>query len=277
MPVRLLAIDIDGTLLDSQGKVPDDNVKAIQRAVECGVAVTLVTGRSFPFARPIADVLPKAITLIVSNGALVKALDGTTRRRWLLPRATARIVLERTRSFRAAAAVVFDRADEGHIVAEDMDWDHPNRRGYYARNRHRIRRSDPLEDALTDDPVQIMFNGSVTAMREIHEALGRLAIDDRVEVLVTEYEERDFTLLDVLTKGCTKGTALASLADDLGIAAHEVMAIGDNFNDVEMLEYAGVPVVMGNAVAGIKSRGWHLTAGHDAAGVARAVDTFIPS
>lgn len=277
MPVRLLAIDIDGTLLDSRGRVPDDNVRAIRGAIERGVAVTLVTGRSFPFARPVADVLPDAVTLIVSNGALVKALDGTTRRRWLLPRATARTVLERTRPFRDSAAIVFDRADEGHIVAEDMNWDHPNRRGYYARNRHRIRRAEPLEDALTDDPVQVMFNGSVAGMREVHEAIARLALGDRVEVLVTEYVERDFTLLDVLVKGCTKGTAVASFAEDLGIAAHEVMAIGDNFNDVEMLEYAGVPVVMANAVDGIKARGWHLTTSHDDAGVARAVDTFILS
>lgn len=276
-PVRLVAIDIDGTLLDRQGRMPPRNVAAIEAAVARGVEVTLVTGRSFPFARPVLDTLPHAITLIVSNGALVKSRDGVTRRRRLLPREVARDVLAGTTAYRGEVALVFDRLEDGHIVTEEMDWQQPNRRGYYALNSHRIRRAVPLESALTEDPVQVMFNGSVAAMRETLATLDRLRDMHRFQVLRTEYAERDFTLLDLLAEGCTKGTAVAGWAQDRGVTADEVMAIGDNYNDREMLEYAGVPVVMGNAVAELKRRGWPVTGSNDEGGVATALETFVLS
>ncbi len=276
MPVRLVAIDIDGTLLDSSGSVPARNVAAIEAVVARGVVVALVTGRSFPFARPVLDGLPDELELIVSNGALVKTREGVTIRRRLLPRVVALTILDGTRSFRDAVAVVFDRSDDGHIVTEHMDWDHPNRRGYYEHNRERIRRSEPLEDALTEDPVQVMFNGSMVAMQQVEDVLGRHPDASRFQILTTEYARHDFTLLDVLAEGCTKGTALAEWAGARGIARHEVMAIGDNFNDREMLEYAGVPVIMENAVDDLKASGWHVTASNDDAGVAAALETFVP-
>ena len=276
-PVRLVAIDIDGTLLGSQGVVPEANVAALEAAVARGVSVVLVTGRSFPFARPVLEGLPEAIALIVSNGALVKTRDGVTRARHLLPRDVARVVLENTKPYRDAVAVIFDRFDDAHIVAERMDWQHPNRRGYYDRNRQHIRQTVPLKDALTEDPVQVMFNGSVSAMEEILDVLDRWPGPRRFQVLKTEYVERDFTLLDLLAEGCTKGAALGEWARARGVAPDEVMAIGDNFNDLEMLEYAGVPVVMANAVDELKTRGWHVTASNTACGVAAALETFVLS
>ena len=83
------------------------------------------------------------------------------------------------------------------------------------------------------------------------------------------------SLVDVLQAGCSKGAALRDLARERGCAREEVMAIGDNLNDLEMLEFAGLPVVMGNAIADLKGRGWPTTASNDDAGVARAVETFI--
>jgi hypothetical protein len=273
--VRLVAIDIDGTLLDSRGQVPARNIEAIEAVVARGVEVTLVTGRSFPFARPVLDPLPDVLALIVSNGALVKTREGVTQTRRLLPRDVARSVLAGTALHRHAVALLFDRLDDGHIVTEEMDWQHPNRRGYYARNSHRIRRAAPLESALTEDPVQVMFNGSVAAMRVVRATLEQLGRPHRFQLLRTEYVERDFTLLDLLAEGCTKGTALAGWARDRGVAPDEVMAIGDNYNDQEMLEYAGIPVVMGNAVTELKARGWHVTGSNDAGGVATALETFV--
>ena len=76
--IRLIGIDVDGTLLDSHGELPDDNVSAIHEAVSAGIHVALVTGRSYPFARPAADLLPNSISLIVSNGAVERGMDGST-------------------------------------------------------------------------------------------------------------------------------------------------------------------------------------------------------
>ena len=94
-------------------------------------------------------------------------------------------------------------------------------------------------------------------------------------IQMTEYVRRDFSLVDVTSSEATKGRALAWRAQQLGLSRDEVMAIGDNFNDVEMLEFAGHPVLMDNAVDSLKSRGWHVTAHQDEAGVAQAIERFV--
>jgi Cof subfamily protein (haloacid dehalogenase superfamily) len=271
--IRLIGIDIDGTLLDSGGRLPDANREAIHQAVISGVHVALVTGRSYPFARPVAADLPAAVTLIVSNGAIERQFDGTTMARRLLDRTVAAQVLTLTRHHRDAAAVIFDRDEDRQIVFESMDWDHPGRRAYWTRNQSRIARAEPLEASLEEDPIQVMFNGGVAAMRTLARELASIGGD--FVVALTEYEHRDFSLVDITSPAATKGLALAWRASQLGIEASQVMAIGDNFNDLGMLEFAGVPVVMGNAVPGLKTRGWHETGHQDQAGVAEAIRRFV--
>ena len=272
MPVRLIGIDIDGTLLDSRGQMPADNRDAIHEAVAAGVHVALVTGRSFPFARPVAEPLPLAITLIVSNGAIERAMDGSTLARRLLDRDVARGVLETTRPFRDAAALIFDRDADRQVVFETMDWEQPNRKGYWSRNQSLIDRCVPLELALTEDPIQVMFNGGVLQMRSLADALDQEA--RAFAVSLTEYEHRDFALIDVTAPAATKGRALAWRAGQMGIGPDEVMAIGDNFNDLEMLEFAGTAVVMGNAVEPLRTRGWPVTGNQDDAGLAQAIRRY---
>jgi Cof subfamily protein (haloacid dehalogenase superfamily) len=271
--IRLIAIDIDGTLLDSQGRLPTANVEAIHAAVSRGVHVALATGRSYPFARPVANVLPPTVSLIVSNGAIERGLDGTTHARRLLPRDVARRVLGSTLDHRHATALIFDRDADGQLMHESMDWEHPGRKGYWARNRSFIGQSVPLEDALVEDPIQVMFNGPVEGMRELRETLASAA--EGFAVSLTEYVDRNFSLVDITAPEATKGRALAWRARQLGLTRDEVMAIGDNFNDLEMLEFAGRPVVMGNAVEALRLRGWATTAPHDDAGVAAAIQRFV--
>jgi hydroxymethylpyrimidine pyrophosphatase-like HAD family hydrolase len=298
--VGLIGIDVDGTLLDSDGRMPDENRDAIHDAIARGIHVALVTGRSFPFARPVADTLPSSVSLIVSNGALERAMDGTTLARRLLRRDVARAVLAATAGRRDAAALIFDRDADRQVVFESMDWEHPGRKNYWTRNRSLIAQCVPLEEALEEDPIQVMFNGGVEEMRELADALragmpcdfpvqredsvfGGVhppAADDRrlqpdeYAVSLTEYVHRDFSLIDVTAPDATKGRALAWCAARLGLTPSQVMAVGDNFNDIEMLEYAGVPVVMANAVPGLKRRGWHETGHQNEAGLAQAIRRF---
>jgi Cof subfamily protein (haloacid dehalogenase superfamily) len=270
--IQLIGIDVDGTLLDSRGRLPTANCDAIREAVAAGIHVALVTGRSYPFARPVAEPLPDGITLIVSNGAVERAMDGHVLARRLLDRTVAREVLDATRPHRDAAALIFDRDNAGQIVFETMDWDHPGRKRYWLRNQHLIARAVPLETALVEDPIQVMFNGAVAQMRKLEEALRVGATTFAVSL--TEYEHRDFSLIDITAPNATKGRALAWRADQLGLKREEVMAIGDNFNDLEMLEFAGTPVVMANAVEGLKTRGWYMTGHQDEAGLAEAIRKF---
>ena len=275
--IRLIALDIDGTLLDSAWQVPAENRDAIRRATDAGIEVALVTGRRFDFARPVIDQIDAPLTLIVSGGALVKRRDGQTLVRHLLPADIARAVVEATRDFRDATALVFDRPHAAQVVHERLDLRDTHRRSYFERNRDFILEVVPLEAALTEDPIQVMFSGGVARMRDLTAVVRALDVFSSVAVAVTEYEQRDFSLVDVNRAGCTKGATLARWVARQGLTPGEVMAVGDNFNDREMLEFAGVPVVMGNAVGALKGLGWPVTLDNDHGGVAAAIEAFALS
>jgi Cof subfamily protein (haloacid dehalogenase superfamily) len=270
--IRLLAVDIDGTLLDSRGRLPDVHRDALVEAVERGVEVALVTGRSYHFTQPVVALLPIPLTLICNNGAVVKSTGGDTLLRHLLSRDAARRVLEETRHLEDSVALIFDRPDERQMVFERMDWSHPNRRGYYEKNKPYIAQApSPLADMLTEDPIQVMFNGSVAPMRALASALRAMPIAGQFSVSITEYEARDFSLVDVNGAGCSKGTTLARWVASRSWTCDEVAAVGDNLNDIEMLDFAGTAFVMGNANDALKARGYRLTGTHDSGGLADAV------
>jgi Cof subfamily protein (haloacid dehalogenase superfamily) len=270
--IRLLAVDIDGTLLDSCGRLPDAHRAALADAAAAGIEVALATGRSFHFAMPVVHLLALPVTLIVNNGALVKNSTGATAMRHLLPREVARRVLAETHVYEDSVAVVFDRPDERQVVFERMDWSHPNRAAYYEKNRAFIAEAPAsLTEALTEDPIQVMFNGGVAPMRALARVLRTSGRSDEYTVAITEYAQRDFSMVDVNGAGCSKGATLARWADARGVASTEVMAVGDNLNDVEMLDFAGTAVVMGNAADAIKQRGYLVTGTNDEEGLARAI------
>jgi len=281
--IRILAVDIDGTLLDSRGRLPDVHRDALVEAANAGINVALVTGRSFHFARPVADLLPIPLTLIVNNGAVVKSKTGATLVRHALPRDIARDILTRTPDYAADVALVFDY-DHGstelgtageerrQVVFERMDWTAPNRKGYYEKNKAFIASSaGPLAEALIDDPIQVMFNGSVGPMRALANILRSLPCGPLISVALTEYPLRDFSLVDVNGAGCSKGSSLAKWAASQGYVAADVMAVGDNFNDVDMLDFAGTAYVMANAASDLLARGYRTTGSNDEGGLAAAI------
>ena len=271
MTIRLIAIDIDGTLLDSHGDLPPTNRHAVRDAIDAGIDVALVTGRAFHHAKPIADALSERIVLIVSNGAITKRPNGTTVESRLLPRATARAIVTETRALREGAALIFDRLDASQYVFEGIDWTHPNRWWYYQRNRRFMTEVSSLEAALTEDPAQVAFTGGVREMRALATAVRALPVATDATVTLTEYVARDFSLLDIIAADWSKGAALAAWTRRLHLDRAEVMAVGDNLNDREMLEFAGRPIVMGNAVEELRTRGWPITATHDEGGLGEAI------
>jgi len=274
MGVRLIALDIDGTLLDSRWQVPEANRAAIQEASRRGIEVALVTGRRYDFALPVARKIDSPVTMIVNNGALIRTHDGQTRLLHLLPRETAGRVLQATVPWRDGTAVVFDRVRENQIMMESFNWDDPNRFGYYTRNKEYLAQAKPLETCLTEDPIQVMLTGTVAPIREAEDALRGTSFAKEYALAVTVYESKDFAMIDVINPVCSKGASLAEWATLRGFTRDEVMAIGDNHNDLEMLTFAGIPVVMGNGVPELKAFGWHETASNDENGVAAAIRQF---
>jgi Cof subfamily protein (haloacid dehalogenase superfamily) len=275
MPVRLIALDIDGTLLDGMSRLPEANRDAVVAAVERGIEVALITGRRYDFAMTIASQIPCPLTMIVNNGALVRSKQGETHLIQRLPLGVARRVLQATPQFRELASVCFDRPRENQLVFERIDWDDPARRRYFERNREFLAEVSPLEQCLTEDPIQVMFTGPVEQLRQVDRVVRQLPFASEFSLAVTLYMGRNFGLVDVIPQGCSKGATLAEWVRRRGWSRGDVMAIGDNLNDLEMLEYAGLPIVMGNSVPELKANGWRQTLSNDEGGVAAAIAAYV--
>jgi hydroxymethylpyrimidine pyrophosphatase-like HAD family hydrolase len=203
---------------------------------------------------------------------VTRSLHGETFHRDMMPAETCRRLCGAMQEFRGNTVLTFDKETKGAIVLEHLDELGPSIRRWLEKNMEYIEFVVPIEKALVTDPVQAMFCGTMERMRLALRALESAGMDGRVTVLRTEYPVRDLSMIDVLNVGCSKGHALERWAKYRGFRRDEVMAVGDNHNDVEMLEFAGHPVIMGNACEELRARGWKITRGNDACGVAAAVE-----
>lgn len=274
-PIRLIAIDIDGTLLNSEFKVPPANLAALRQAHEAGIEIILATGRRHTFAMPIAQMLGFDLWLITSNGAITKSMTGDLFHRDLLPAATARKLLAHMEPFRGNCVLTFDTELPGALALEHADLLNASIGRWIEKNAPWIEFVTPLEKALTRDPVQLMYCGTIARMHEAEQHLRRAGMDHEITVLKTEYPARDLCLYDVLNYGCSKGHALERWARHRGFSPEQTMAIGDNYNDIEMLDFAGTPVVMANASDEMKARGYGVTLSNDESGVAAVIEQVL--
>ncbi len=273
--IRLLALDIDGTLLNPHFQIADADMAALRRAHESGIEVALVTGRRHDFALPIATQLGFGLWLISSNGAITRSLQGETFYRDLLPAEVCRQLCQAMLEFRGNTVLTFDKRGKGAIVLERLDDLENSIRRWLEKNIQFIDIVVPLEGALVTDPVQAMFCGPISRMQEALAALRACHLTEDITVLRTEYPARDLSIVDVLNKDCSKGHALVRWAAHRGIPREQVMAIGDNYNDIEMLAFAGYPVIMGNASEDLRGRGWKVTLSNEQNGVAAALEPVL--
>lgn len=284
MSIRLLALDLDGTLLNSRGQLTGRNREAIEKARERAVRVALVTGRRFRDARPIALELGLDVPLIAHNGALTKHAETLETVVVLpLPLTAARAALSIGRAAKADALVSDDSQGLGVLVYDHLSGHNQASRRYVAwasrvhgdEGVNAVREVPTLEAYLDHDPVHLAFSGTCAAMSELNGSLKR-ELGSSVRVLATMYPKIDFALVDVIHPQASKGIGVAAVATELGVEREEVMAMGDNFNDLEMLQYAGTSVVMGNADSALREiAGLHTTTSNDEDGVAVAIERFI--
>jgi Cof subfamily protein (haloacid dehalogenase superfamily) len=284
MPIRLLALDLDGTLLDRRGYISERNRAAIERARKADVKVAVVTGRRFRDSRSIALELGLDVPLISHNGALTKhAASLETVAVFPLPLDAAKEALRLGRGFGADALLSDDHEGLGVLVFDHLTGQNAAVHKYiaWARRIHgdeghdAVRQVDSLEAYMDHEPVHLAFSGSCAQMDELEKLL-QTELLERVKILCTKYPEHDFTLLDVVHPSASKGTGVAAAAAELDISAGEIMAIGDNYNDLEMLLFAGTGVVMANAPQSLREiSGLYPTASNEEDGVALAIEQFV--
>jgi hypothetical protein len=248
------------------------------------VRVALVTGRRFRDARPLALKLGLDVPVVAHNGALTKhARTLETVSASLLPLETAREVLRVGRAYRAdplvsddaegAGVLVYDHLrDTAGPVAEYIEW---SRRIHGDEAERAILHVPSLEDYLDHAPVHITFSGTFASIERLSVVFDS-ELGASVKLMTTLYPSIDFGLVDVIHPEVSKGTGLAAVAAEHKLSPAEVMAVGDNHNDVEMLEFAGTRVAVSNAEPRVlELEGIHVTGSNDEDGVALAIEKFI--
>lgn len=252
MRARLLALDLDGTLLDPYGDLPEgvrDAVAAVRRR---GLEVVLCTGRRFRTALPMARALGLEGPIVVNNGVLVKQIEtGKTLRHEYLPGAVYAAVLELMRGL-TPPLVYIDAYHEGtDMLTERIEAAHPFQQEYLADNTEFCR---VVEDLASSRPGEVIMM-SAMADAESLEALrerARAVLSDRVYTHALMNKNYRGHILEFLSPASGKWSALRAVAESLGIAAGEIIAVGDDTNDVEMIRNAGYGIAMGNAIDAAK-------------------------
>ena len=274
---------MDGTLVPAIGQgISRRTALALKAAQEAGITVAIATGRRTNYTIPLLEGLGlRADTpLITSNGAVTRTLGGDSIDRCQMESRVARGLCGLLRQF-GAVVYTFDKPGRGELVLEDLEQAHGRISMWVEANRNAIEVVKPLELALPDgeDPIQGMVTGTLGKMREAENALKASEWRGLCECVRTEYPSRDLSILDLLPIGVSKGWALERLAARLGVDRKETMAIGDNWNDVDMLEWAGQGVMMGNAARELrtmaKMRGWKQAPPNDQDGVAVVLEAAV--
>ena len=269
----MLALDIDGTLLTSAKQISRRTRAAVDAARAQGVRLVLVTGRRYPAARRVAQLLGGDIPLVLHNGALVIE-DGVVLHCQPLALATARAVIRVGLAHGADPVVHCGHRGEGRLLVQGIAPSNTLLVYYLDKSHPDVEVVDDLLASLTEDPIQVMFGGSTDQMAALLPQLER-AIASPSKIERTVYPAQGVGILDVLDASVGKAEALRFLLRRFGVREAETLAIGDNWNDREMLEVAGLGLVMGNACAEMRALGLPVLPSNDEDGVAIALERHV--
>jgi Cof subfamily protein (haloacid dehalogenase superfamily) len=274
---RLLALDIDGTLLRTDKTLSPRTRAAVDAARARGVHLVLVTGRRHPSARRVAEDLGGDVPLVLHNGALILDVEegrSTILRCRPLPRHLALETVEVGRRHGADPVVHCGHNGEGRLLVSEGPRSSTLLAYYLDRSHPDVTACAAFEEALAEDPLQVMFGGGMEDMAALLPAL-HATLGERVKIERTVYPAQGVGLIDVLERTVGKADALAFLQERWGLTAGETLAIGDNWNDREMLERAGLGLVMGNADPALRALGLPVLPSSDEDGVAVAIERYV--
>ncbi len=263
---KLVVFDLDGTLLDSSGNITKESIDAIQKLKKHDYEVTIATGRAEILIREYMKKLSIKMPVITCNGSVVA--NGLTQQTLISKHFTKERVEEIIEYCNMHGHVIMAYTD--HIIFTKMN----DRVAYFTKRNELL----PL-----DERVHFDFN----LEKAYAEAVHKLLIIERNPQKYTQlkdklhrYEDLEVVqsnegLLDIMPKGCSKKTGIEVLETHLGIDRRDIVAFGDQYNDLEMLQYAGVAIGMGNAVSEVKEAVHHVTLDHDSGGIAYAIEHIL--
>ena len=275
MSYDLIAIDIDGTLLTSRREISPRTLQALRRAVSAGKHVALCTGRSLNSGRSAAEQVPPSTTMIFHSGALIlETLDGPLLRAVNMPRDLAVDLVDFCKR-RGHDPLVYEPVPESrYIWFEQPRSANGWRERYLEANADKAFQVDGLDQVLGRAPAQIAVAGRGSSMHELEAELAEYG--DRIGVILSRSTlVGDYWCMEIVPAGVSKAKALAFLGERYGIGSERMIGIGDNFNDLDMIEYAGLGVAMGNAPDSVRRAADLVAPTNDADGVAHVIDTCL--
>lgn len=268
--IKLLVVDIDGTIAGESNEINQPVIQAIQAAQERGVPVAIATGRMYRSALRFHQVINSTLPLLAYQGAWIQ--DPTTEqlhRHWPVSIQTAHQLLDyfEQPQLRSLLSVHFYINDQ--LYVREIT---PETQIYSERSGIEAIAVGDLRQVLTNEPTKVLALSDDTDV--IDQLLGNLRQQyTPAELYLTKSVA---TFFEATNPNVNKGTGVRYLAEELlGIQAANVMTVGDNFNDVEMLEYAGIGVAMGNAPAEVKAFAQWVAPTVEQDGAAAAIEEFV--
>ncbi|KOF57341.1 MULTISPECIES: Cof-type HAD-IIB family hydrolase [Clostridium] len=279
MKYKLLCLDMDGTVLSDEKKVSEENLKAIKAAHKLGTKIAICTGRLFANARVYADIFGIKAPIIASNGAYIRDKDSNdVIYKCVLGKEKARKLYSIVEKYgfliffnECNCVISGKKFDNDKNIYVKMNKELPEDRRVrllYAENMLEVidKEGDEILKCICIDKESLKNNNyeKLNAARKEIERLGGFEI-------ASSFRDN----FEVMKSGVSKGNAVKVLADFYGIKQEEVMCIGDNENDLSMIEYAGMGVAMGNAEEIVKKSANYITDTNNNSGVAKAINEFI--
>ena len=267
---KMLVTDMDYTLLNKEKKVSDRNREALKKAIEKGVHMVVATGRIYTSARIYARLLGLDTPIIASNGAIIKDASKTIFKD-ILSQDTVREMLRLCHKY----GIYCHFFTENTIYSEKLI----NVSLRYTEWNKYMGEEDQVKIRIVDDGEEIIEAAKSEVLKAVvfdddDEKIQKLR-DGIMETGIVSVSQSMKHNLEVMNKGVTKGNAVRILAQLYGINREEVIAIGDNENDISMIEYAGLGIAMGNAEECLKRAADHVTGDYQEDGVAEAIEKFI--
>ncbi|NLK34927.1 MAG: HAD family phosphatase [Gracilibacteraceae bacterium] len=275
---KMVVTDMDYTLLNKEKKVSDRNREALKRAADKGVHLVVATGRIYTSARLYARLLGMSSPIIASNGAIIREASinnkENTERTIFKDALNEKVIREMIRlSHKYGLYCHF--FTENTIYSEKL----VNVSLRYTEWNKYMGEEDQVRIKIVDDAEKILEDAKSEVLKAVvsdedEEKIQRLR-DSIMETGIVSVSQSMKHNLEVMNKGVTKGNAVRILAQMYGINREEIIAIGDNENDISMIEYAGLGIAMGNAEESLKRVADHITGDYQEDGVAEAIEQFI--
>jgi Cof subfamily protein (haloacid dehalogenase superfamily) len=275
MRLRLLALDLDGTVLDPYGKLSGGVRRAVDAAKRRGLRVVLCTGRRFRRAIPAARELSLTGSIVVHNGVVVKDIEsGRTEVEHYLPADLYPEVLATLRET-GSPLVYVDTFHEGtDILTEGRDRAHPFQKEYLDDNSEFTRVVDDLAAKPRDEVIMMSTMADLETL-EVLRAAAQERLGDRVLTHLLMNKAYRGYLLEFLSPRSGKWSALRSVAAREGVAPEEIAAVGDDDNDVEMIREAGLGIAMGNAVGAARAAADVVVRSNAEGGIVGAIEHVL--